>query len=234
MKQTFKNVVAATALTVAGMGVANAQVPALPVGALGDLTGVLDLGSFDLLAVGDLASLADLGALGDLGGFADLGGGLPSGDFLALIPVDITSDLGGSFSLDGLGDLGGGFGGGAGGLEGIPFIGSVVDLLLNSDFIEKLTPSPSIERLAGGGSALLLQAGPGVVANPASVLETVNELGVNAGFAAVPVLAVLTENPAGLLDYFQGGGTIFFEAINGTGGASIFPGVPLVSQPLDL
>ncbi|GAB3372857.1 hypothetical protein NCG89_06665 [Spongiibacter taiwanensis] len=248
MKQTFKNVVAATALTVAGMGVANAQVPALPVGALGDLAGVLDLGSFDLLAVGDLASLADLGALGDLGGFADLGGG----DLLALVPLDGLGglsgvlDLGGGLSLDGgLGGGGdllalipldglGGLGGGAGGLEGIPVLGPVLDLVLNGDFVEKLLPSPKIDQLAGGGASLLLELVPGVIANPQSVLGTVNELGLNAGVAAAPVLTVLMENPAGLLDYFQGGGTILFEAINGTGGNSIVPGIPLLSMPLNL
>lgn len=215
MKQTFKNVVAATALTVAGMGVANAQVPALPVGALGDLTGVLDLGSFDLLAVGDLASLADLGALGDLGGLGALGGG---GDLLALVPLDGLSGLGG----------------GMGGLDGIPVLGPVLDLVLNGDFVEKLLPSPKIDQLAGGGAALVLELVPGVLANPQSVLGTVNELGLNAGVAAVPVLGVLMENPAGLLDYFQGGGTILFEAINGTDGNSIIPGIPLLSMPLSL
>lgn len=239
MKQSVKNVVAAAVLSVSGLGVANAQVPALPVDALSGLTGILDLGG----GLGDLTGILDLGGglggltgildlggggLGGLTGILDLGGG---GDLFALIPLDITSGLGGGLPLDGLANLGGGFGGG---LESIPVLGPVLDLILNGDFIEKMMPSPKVDQLLGGGTALLFELGPGAIANPASILSTVNELGVNAGTAAVPVLAVLMENPAGLLDYFQSGGTILFQAINGTDGNSIIPGIPLISMPLSL
>ena len=45
---------------------------------------------------------------------------------------------------------------------------------------------------------------------------------------------MLLENPAGIIDFFMGGGTILTRALNGSGGNSVVPGIPLLTQPLDL
>lgn len=106
--------------------------------------------------------------------------------------------------------------------------------IVDGDFLPRLLPDPVELMQLTNGSAVITDVVVGAIGEPQAVFSTVNELGVNAGVAAVPVFGVLLENPAGLLDFFMGGGTILTQALNGSGGNSVVPGIPLLTQPLGL
>lgn len=165
---------------------------------------------------------------------------LLSFEALALPGLDGGAGLGGGLGGSGLGDLTGaldglGGAGGSGDFAAIPFFGPVLVLVSDTDFLDNVIPSPPVERFALG-TALVEDLVLGAIANPEAVFSTIQELGVNAGIAAVPVLGVLMEDPAGLADYFANGGTILLPAAGSSGGSSgsIFPGAPLLTDPLVL
>jgi len=122
----------------------------------------------------------------------------------------------------------------AGGLEAIPGVGPALAYIVTGDFLPRLLPSTTELGQLAGGQAVVSNVVLGGANEPQAVLSTVNELGVNAGTAAVPVLGVLMENPAGLVDYFVSGGTILTQSLDGTNGGSAFPGVPVLTQSFPL
>lgn len=220
----IKNTLAVASLALLGANPGHAQVPDLSAltslgGGLGGLSAP-SLGS--LLVIGDLTSL--------LGG----AGGLPSLDSLP-IPADLAGmgGLPGLPSLDALPGLPG-VGGGAGGFDSIPGIGGGLAFIVDGDFLPRLLPNPAELMQLAGGQAIVTNIVLGAVGEPEAVFSTVNELGVNAGVGAAPILGVLLENPAGVIDYLLGGGTILTSALDGTNGGSAFPGVPFLTQPYSL
>lgn len=191
-----------------------------------------------------VASLALLGVspsysqVPDLSALTSLGGGLGGISAPSFGSLPLLGDLGGLLGGlgGGLGGLGGlaSLGGGAGGLDGIPVLGSGLVFIVDGDFLPRLLPDPVELMQLTNGSAVVTNIVVGAIGEPQAVFSTVNELGINAGVAAVPVFGVLLENPAGLLDFFMGGGTILTQALNGTDGNSIVPGIPILTQPLGL
>ncbi|MDF1691866.1 MAG: hypothetical protein P1U47_05815 [Zhongshania sp.] len=154
---------------------------------------------------------------------------------LGSLPIGLES-LSGAGSLPGLGALPllGDLGALGGGLEGIPVLGPALAYIVGGDFLPSLLPTTTELTQLAGGQAVVTSIVFGAIGEPQAVLSTVNELGVNAGTAAAPVLAVLLENPAGLVDYFVAGGTILTTALDGTNGGSIAPGIPIVTMAFPL
>lgn len=176
------------------------------------LEGLSGMLSLDALQLDGLAG-GDMG----LGGLADMGSGLGGLE-------DLGAGLGGA----------GGSGGGSGDFSAIPFFGPVLTLLTDADFLAKFTPAPPTDRFALG-TALVEDLVLGAIMNPEAVFSTLQELGGNASVATVPVLAVIMDDPSGLPDYFANGGTILLPAAGSSGGSSgsIFPGAPLLTDPLE-
>lgn len=173
----------------------------------------------------------------DLSALTSLGGGLGglSAPSLGSLPLlgDLGGLLGGLGGLGGLGDLAS-LGGGAGGLEGIPALGSGLAFIVDGDFLPRLLPDPVQLMQLTNGSAVVTEIVVGAIGEPQAVFSTVNELGVNAGVGAAPILGVLLENPAGVIDFIMGGGTILTQALDGTNGNSVVPGIPILTQPLGI
>ncbi|MBW2939517.1 hypothetical protein [Zhongshania aquimaris] len=185
----------------------------------------------------DLSALTSLG--GGLGGLSALplaggAGGLPSLDSLP-IPTDLAG-MGGMAGLPSLDALPGlpEMGGGAGGFDSIPGIGGGLAFIVDGDFLPRLLPDQTQLMQLAGGQAIVTNIIFGAAGEPEAVFSTVNELGVNAGVGAAPILAVLMENPAGVFDFLLGGGTILTPALDGTNGNSAFPGVPFLTQPFSM
>jgi hypothetical protein len=178
-----------------------------------------------LMKVFSLAAMTTVGAVGV--GNAQVEGltGIVSG-------LGLGGSAGG-MDLGGMLDMGGS--GGFGGLGELPIVGPVLELLVDGEFVQELMPAPPIDRFSEGG-ALFEGLVLGAITEPQAVLETVQDLGINAGFAAVPVFQVLMENPETLFDYVMNGGTILFPAAGSTGGSqgSVLPGIPLLTDPLQL
>ncbi|WP_269618458.1 hypothetical protein [Zhongshania sp. BJYM1] len=216
-----KNTLAAASFALLGASPSYAQVPDLSaLTSLGGGLGGLSAPSFgSLLVIGDFTSL--------LGG----AGGLPSLDSLP-IPTDLAGmgGLPGLPSLDALPGLPG-MGGGAGGFDSIPGLGGGLAFIIDGDFLPRLLPDQAQLMQLAGGQAIVTNVVLGAIGEPEAVFSTLNELGVNAGVGAAPILAVLLENPAGVFDFLLAGGTILTPALDGTNGNSAFPGVPFLTQP---
>lgn len=187
-----------------------------------------------------VASLMVLGAspsysqVPDLSALTSLGGGLGGLSAPSLGSLPLLGDLGDLGGLlGGLGDLAS-LGGGAGGLEGIPALGSGLAFIVDGDFLPRLLPDPVQLMQLTNGSAIVTEIVVGAIGEPQAVFSTVNELGVNAGVGAAPILGVLLENPAGVVDFIMGGGTILTQALDGTNGNSAVPGIPILTQPLGI
>lgn len=169
-------------------------------------------------------------------------GGLPGLDLLSGggIPVIGSLTSGGLPGLDllsggGIPVVGGLISGGSGSsLASIPVLGPALDFILAGDFLPRLLPDGAELMQLTNITSTVTQLVPGVLGNPDAVLSTVNELGINAGVAAAPVVAVLLDNPAGVLEYISNGGTILTQGLNGAGGNSVIPGIPLLTQPLGI
>jgi hypothetical protein len=233
----FKKSILAAGVAMVCSAPSHAQIPV--VGGLlgGDLLGggipvVGGLLGGDLLGGGIPVVGGLLG--GDLlGGGIPVVGGLLGGDLLGGgIPV-VGGLLGGDLLGGGIPVVGDLLGGGSG-LASIPAVGPALEFILVGDFLPRLLPDGAELMQLTNITSTVTQLVPGVLSNPDAVLSTVNELVINAGVAAAPVLAVLLENPAGLLEYFSNGGTILMQGLNGSGGNSVIPGIPLLTQPLGI
>ncbi|AKH68720.1 hypothetical protein IMCC21906_01041 [Spongiibacter sp. IMCC21906] len=156
------------------------------------------------------------GGIPVVGGLLD--GGLPGLDLLSGGGIPVVGDL-----------LGGGSG-----LASIPAVGPALEFILAGDFLPRLLPDGAELMQLTNITSTVTQLVPGVLSNPDAVLSTVNELGINAAVGAAPIVAVLLENPAGVLEYISNGGTILMQGLNGSGGNSVIPGIPLLTQPLGI
>lgn len=206
--KAIKKTLAVASLALLGASPSYSQVP--------DLSALTNLG-------GGLSviSLGSLPVIGDLSSLAGGDGGLPS---LGALPI--PTDFG---ALPGLPSMGG-----AGGFDSIPGIGGALAFIIQGDFLPRLLPNSSELMQLTGGQAVVTNIVIGAIGEPEAVLSTVNELGVNAGVGAAPILGVLLENPAGVFDFLLAGGTILTPALDGTNGDSAFPGVPFLTQPFGI
>lgn len=185
-----------------------------------------------IIAASGLYSGASMAQTSSLPVIGLLSGGLGDGG----IPLLGSLGLGGDIPVLGSFDFGAGiplFGNFDGVLPSLPGLDELVDVSAVPLLLpELLTDLPrSLGRNAGSVSGvigLVTQLNP--LQSGGTVIGIGSNLGVGALYSLVPVVDVLTNDPANIVEYLLGNGTILTEfGILGT-----LPGIPVVTAPLGL